>query len=121
MFSLHPHTMTEVPLSKARNPNCSRRRRSIKWQRVHGVCVFTAVCVHLEWVKCRAQIPSMGQHTWPYVTFTFHFTRLVKTHAYHCPFQMLPNYLVGVGRSEKLGPKRAHQNMTPCLMSHFMD
>ncbi len=32
------------------------------------VCVFTAVCVHLGWVKCRAQIPSMGHHTWPYVT-----------------------------------------------------
>ncbi len=27
---------------------------------VHCVCVFTAVCVHLGWVKCRAQIPSMG-------------------------------------------------------------
>ncbi len=36
------------------------------------VCVFTAVCVHFEWVNCRAQI-----HVWsPYldvchVTFTF--------------------------------------------------
>ncbi len=35
---------------------------------VHGVCVFTAVCVHFGWVKCRAQIPSMGHHTWSYVT-----------------------------------------------------
>ncbi len=35
---------------------------------VHGVCVFTAVCVHLGWDKCRAQIPSMGHHTWSYVT-----------------------------------------------------
>ncbi len=32
------------------------------------VCVFTAVCVHVGWVKCRAPIPSMGHHTWPYVT-----------------------------------------------------
>ncbi len=32
------------------------------------VCVFTAVCVHFGWVKCRAQIPSMGHHTWPYVS-----------------------------------------------------
>ncbi len=25
-------------------------------------------CVHvLGWVKCRAQIPSMGHHTWPRV------------------------------------------------------
>ncbi len=37
-------------------------------------CVFTVcVCVHycvcaLGWVKCRAQIPSMGHHTWPQVT-----------------------------------------------------
>ncbi len=37
-------------------------------------CVFTVcVCVHccvcaLGWVKCRAQIPSMGHHTWSYVT-----------------------------------------------------
>ncbi len=35
---------------------------------VHGVCVFTAVCVHFGWVICRARIPSMGHHTWPYVT-----------------------------------------------------
>ncbi len=32
------------------------------------VCVFTAVCVHFGWVNCRAQIPSMCHHTWPYVT-----------------------------------------------------
>ncbi len=31
-------------------------------------CVFTAVRVHFGWVKCRALIPSMGHHTWPYVT-----------------------------------------------------
>ncbi len=32
----------------------------------HGVCV----CVHLGWVKCRAQIASMDHHTWPHITFT---------------------------------------------------
>ncbi len=45
------------------------------------LCVFTAVCVcvhccvcvhgvcvHFGWVKCRARIPSMGHHTWLYVT-----------------------------------------------------
>ncbi len=31
----------------------------------------TAICVcvcALGWVKCRAQIPSMGHHTWPHIT-----------------------------------------------------
>ncbi len=39
------------------------------------VFVFTAICVHIGWVKCRAQIPSMGHHTWPHVmSFSlFHF------------------------------------------------
>ncbi len=27
--------------------------------------MFTAVCVHFGWVKCRAQILSMCHHTWP--------------------------------------------------------
>ncbi len=35
---------------------------------VFTVCVFTAVCVHLGWVNCRAQTLSMGNHTWPHVT-----------------------------------------------------
>ncbi len=35
---------------------------------VFTVCVFNAVCVHFGWIKCRALIPSMGHHTWPYVT-----------------------------------------------------
>ncbi len=35
---------------------------------VYGVCVFTAMCVHFGWDKCRAQIPSMGHHTLLYVT-----------------------------------------------------
>ncbi len=35
---------------------------------VHGVVLFTAVCVHFGWVICRARIPSMGHPNWPYVT-----------------------------------------------------
>ncbi len=68
------NTTTEVrPLSKAPNPQLLPGRRSINGCPllrvcVHGVCVFTAVCVHVGWVNCRAQIPSMGHHTWPYVT-----------------------------------------------------
>ncbi len=67
------NTTTEVPLSKAPNPQLLPGHRSINGCPllrvcVHGVCVFTAVCVHFGWVKCRAQIPSMGYHTWPFVT-----------------------------------------------------
>ncbi len=66
------NTTTEVPLSKAPNTQLLPGRRSINdcpllRVCVHGVCVFTAVCV-CTWVKCRARIPSMGHHTWPYVT-----------------------------------------------------
>ncbi len=33
------------------------------------VCVCVCVCVcAFGWVKCRAQIPSMGHHTWPHIT-----------------------------------------------------
>ncbi len=66
------NTTTEVPLSKAPNPQLLRVC-------VHGVCVFTAVCVHFGWVKCRAQIPSMGHHTWSYVT-SLHFFKLLHYH-----------------------------------------
>ncbi len=56
------NTTTEVPLSKAPNPQLLPGRRSING------CPLLRVCVHFGWVKCRAQIPSMGHHTWPYVT-----------------------------------------------------
>ncbi len=67
------NTTTEVPLSKAPNPQLLPGRRGkngcpLLQVCVHGVCVFSAVCVHFGWVKCRAQIPSMGHHTWSYVT-----------------------------------------------------
>uniref|UniRef100_A0A671K8V7 E1 ubiquitin-activating enzyme n=1 Tax=Sinocyclocheilus anshuiensis TaxID=1608454 RepID=A0A671K8V7_9TELE len=66
------NTTTEVPLSKAPNPQLlpgCRSKNGCPLLRVcvHGVCVFTAVCVHFGWVKCRALIPSMGHHTWPHV------------------------------------------------------
>ncbi len=61
---------TEVPLSKATNPQLLSRRRHINGCPllrvcVHGVC--SLLCVHFGWVKCRAQIPSMGNNTWPHV------------------------------------------------------
>ncbi len=50
---------TELPLSKTPKPPLLC---------MFTMCVFTAVCVHFGWDKCRAQIPSMGHHTWLYVT-----------------------------------------------------
>ncbi len=67
-------TPTEVPLSKAPNPQLFPGRCSINGcplLRVYvcGVCVrvCTAVCVCARTLdgKCRALIPSMGHHTWP--------------------------------------------------------
>ncbi len=29
------------------------------------MCVCSLLCVPFRWVKCRAQILSMGHHTWP--------------------------------------------------------
>ncbi len=91
------NTTTEVPLSKAPNPQLFPGRRKHKWLPtapcvcVHGVCVFTAVCVHFGWVKRRAQIPSMGHHTWPrHVTF-FHFLKekaAVYGHDSHSPYHL---------------------------------
>ncbi len=73
------NTTTEVPLSKAPNPQLLPGHRSINSCPllrvcVHGVCVFTAVCVHFGWVNCRAQIPSMGYHTW---SLSLHFIIIV--------------------------------------------
>ncbi len=59
------NTTTEVPLSKA--PRALQHIWLLQVC-VHGVCVFTAVCVHFGWVKHRAQYPSIGHHTWLYVT-----------------------------------------------------
>ncbi len=74
------NTTTEVLLSKTLNPQLLPGRRSINdcpllRVCVHSVCVCSllcvcsrCVCVHFGWVKCRAQIPRMGYHTWSYVT-----------------------------------------------------
>ncbi len=39
------------------------------------VCVFTAVCVHLGWVNCRAWIRSMSRH---FHFFTFLYTTVLR-------------------------------------------
>ncbi len=64
-----------VELEQGTEPPTAPRAPQHKWlpaapgrcSRCVCVCVFTTVCVHFGWVKCRAQIPSMGHHTWPYV------------------------------------------------------
>ncbi len=61
------NTTTEVPLSKAPNPQLLPGRRSINGCPLLRVCVHCCVCA-LWMGKCRAQIPSMGHHTWLYVT-----------------------------------------------------
>ncbi len=80
------NTTTEVPLSKALNPQLLPGHRSNMAAHC-SVCVFTAVCVHFGWVKCRAQIPSMGNRTWSYVTsltfFCFYVQMFCWNHNTH--------------------------------------
>ncbi len=77
------NTTTEVPLSKAPNPQLLPGRRSINGCPllrvcVHGVCVcvFTAVFVHFGWVKIQSTNSEYGS---PYLAichvtfFTFFF------------------------------------------------
>ncbi len=67
------NTTIEVrPLSKAPNPQLLPRAPQYWLPTAPGV-YSRCVCVHcyvraLGWVKCRAQIQSMGHHTWPHVT-----------------------------------------------------
>ncbi len=87
--SLHLNTRTEVTLSKALNQLLPGHRgiNDCPLLRVcHSVCVHycVCVCVHFGWVKCRAQIPSMGHHTWPYVTSLHLFFFSHKK--YYCSF-----------------------------------
>ncbi len=69
------NTTTEVPLSKAPNPQLLPGRCSTVLRvYVHGVCVFTAVCVHLIGInaehKFRVWITILG-HTSRHVHFYF--------------------------------------------------
>ncbi len=66
------NTTTEVPLNKAPNPQLLPGHRSINGCPLLRVRVHCCVCVHLGWDNCRAQIPSMGHHSWSYVTSLSH-------------------------------------------------
>ncbi len=72
------NTTTEVHLNKALNPQMLHTAPGVCSRCVCVcvcVCVFTAVCVHFGWVKCRAQILSMGQLTWPLCTMLISCTQ----------------------------------------------
>ncbi len=56
------NTTTEVPLSKAPNPQLLPRVPALA---AHcSGCVFTTVCVHFGWVKCRAQYNNIIYLNW---------------------------------------------------------
>ncbi len=66
------NTTTEVPLSKALNLQLLPGRRSI-----HGVCVFTTVCMHLDGLnaeqKFRVWVTILG-----HMSLHFHFLSLIQ-------------------------------------------
>uniref|UniRef100_A0A8C1IN40 Cell adhesion molecule DSCAM n=1 Tax=Cyprinus carpio TaxID=7962 RepID=A0A8C1IN40_CYPCA len=71
---------TAGALEQGTEPPTAPRAPQHKWLPIapgvcsRRVCVFTAVCVHFGWVKCRARILSMGHHTWLYVIVTITVT-----------------------------------------------
>ncbi len=69
LFAYKKYSHSFITVSKAANPQLLPGSHSINdcpllRVCIHRVCVFTAVCVHFGWVNCRAQIQSMGHHTW---------------------------------------------------------
>ncbi len=91
------NTTTEVPLSKAPIPQLLPGRRSINGCPLLRVCVHCCVCA-LWMGKCRARIPSMGHHTWLYVTSLFTslkqcFLQKYKVHSYY-EEQIFPTRIV---------------------------
>ncbi len=77
------NTRSEVPLSKAPNPQLLPGRRSIygcpllqvcsQWvSEWVSECVCVCVCVCSLLHVCTWVIPCMGHHTWPYVTSRSH-------------------------------------------------
>ncbi len=70
--SLHPqyHDWGETLEQGTEPPSAPWAPQHKRLPTAPGVC-SRCVCVHcfvcaLGWVKCRAQIPSMGHHTWPH-------------------------------------------------------
>ncbi len=66
------------PWERHRTLNCSPGAAAIWLPTAPGVCssrcvcVHCCVCVHFGWVKRRAQILSMGHHTWPHISSLLH-------------------------------------------------
>ncbi len=65
------------------------RESNHKWlPTAPGVCsrcvfVFTALCVHHAWVKCRVQILSMGHHSCSYVLSLYCFFFILNNGDFH--------------------------------------
>ncbi len=90
------NTTTEMPLSKAPNPQLLPGRRSINGCPllrvcVHDVCVFTAVCVHFGWVKTQSTNSEYGS---PYLVVC-HFPSLhIYIYIYiYTVYKLLTNYI----------------------------
>ncbi len=73
------NTMTRCPWASHRTPTSLRAPQHKSLPIAPGVCSrcvcvrsrCVCVCVCALWMgKCRARIPTMGHHTWLYVTFT---------------------------------------------------
>ncbi len=117
------NTTTEVPLSKAPNPQLLPGRRSINGCPllrvcVHGVCVFTAVCVHLGWDKCRAQIPSVGHHTWSYVQSCFQITSTLNRELIAIQLKKTPPENIFISLTTYLQCKQKHAVNTHNTTKH---
>ncbi len=73
LFQLQYHDWGEILEQGTEPPTAPRGPQQygcpLLWMCVHHVCVCSLLCVcSLGWVKCRAQILSMGHHTWPHIT-----------------------------------------------------
>ncbi len=98
------------PWARNQTPNCSPATAAI-WLPTAPVCVHS-VCA-LGWVKCRAQIQSMG-HTWPHVT-----SLSLKSFMSGCANHFAPDCFLNEGRFKKKKKKTQGWISTHCSWSIF--
>ncbi len=88
--SLHPQYHDWGALDQGTEPPTAPRATQHKWlptaPGVSSRCVCVHCCVCALWMgKYRAQIPSMGHHTWSYVTSLTHSQQMLMN-PIHEPF-----------------------------------